>query len=44
MLVAIFQQHNKEMKALVGKEFAEGTLKRYETSLDHVISFMKHKT
>jgi hypothetical protein len=29
-IVAIFQYHNKQVKALVGKEFAAGTLERYE--------------
>jgi hypothetical protein len=32
-IVAIFQYHNKQVKALVGKEFAAGTLERYETVL-----------
>ncbi len=32
-VVAIFQYHNKQVKALVGKEFAAGTLERYETVL-----------
>ena len=32
-VVAIFKYHNKQVKALVGKEFAAGTLERYETVL-----------
>jgi len=43
MLVAIFQQHNDEIKALIGKEYAAATLVRYETSLKHTIDFMKWK-
>ena len=43
MLVPIFQKHNDEVTALVGKEFAEGTLERYKTSLSHTIEFMKWK-
>ena len=35
MLMKIFQQHNDEVKNLVGKDFAPGTLERYKTSLDH---------
>jgi site-specific recombinase XerD len=43
MLVPIFQKHNDEVKALVGKEFSPGTLERYKTSLSHTIEFMKWK-
>jgi site-specific recombinase XerD/ribosomal protein S17E len=43
MLVPIFQRHNDEMKALIGKDFAIGTHKRYVTSLKHIIAFMQWK-
>jgi site-specific recombinase XerD len=43
MLVPIFQQHNDEIKALIGKEYAPATLIRYETSLKHTVDFMKWK-
>ena len=43
MLVGIFQQHNDEIKALVGKDYALGTLTRYETSLKHTVNFMQWK-
>jgi site-specific recombinase XerD len=43
MLVAIFQQHNDEIKTLIGREYAAATLVRYETSLKHTIDFMKWK-
>jgi len=43
MLVGIFQQHNDEIKALVGKDYAQGTLTRYETSLKHTVNFMQWK-
>jgi len=43
MLIEVFQQHNDEMKALVGREFSALTLERYETSLRHTQSFMKWK-
>ena len=43
MLIGIFQQHNKEIKALVDREFATATYTRYETSLKHTIAFLKWK-
>ncbi len=43
MLIGIFQQHNEEMKALVGREFATATYTRYETSLKHTIAFLRWK-
>jgi site-specific recombinase XerD len=42
-LVCIFEEHNKQMRALLGKEFAPGTLQRYETTLKHLKDFMKLK-
>ena len=33
MIMKIFQQHNDEVKSLVGKDFAAATLERYKTSL-----------
>lgn len=41
MLVPIFKEHNKRVSLLVGKEYAEGTLERYETSLSHTIEFLQ---
>ncbi|MYY44015.1 site-specific integrase [Elizabethkingia anophelis] len=38
-----FQKHNDEMYALVPKEFAEGTWKRYVTARSHVHEFIKFK-
>ena len=43
MLVPIFEEHNKKMEALIGDEYAPGTLERYRTSLRHTIEFMKLK-
>lgn len=40
-IVAIFQYHNKQVKALVGKEFAAGTLERYETVLKLLQLFLE---
>jgi site-specific recombinase XerD len=41
MLIAVFKEHNKKVAALVGNEYAPGTLTRYETSLRHTQNFMQ---
>ena len=43
MLMEIFQHHNDQMKVLVGKEYAAGTLQRYETSYRHTKSFIESR-
>jgi site-specific recombinase XerD len=43
MLMEIFQHHNDQMKVLVGKEYAAGTLQRYETSYRHTQSFIESR-
>jgi hypothetical protein len=43
MLVPIFEEHNKQVKALVGKEYSKGTYDRYETSLKHTKAFLLWK-
>lgn len=43
MLIPIFQTHNDRMEALVGREFAPGTLERYKTSLRHTQEFIVWK-
>jgi site-specific recombinase XerD len=43
MLVPIFKEHNRKVKELVGKEYAAGTLQRYETSLKHTVEFLEWK-
>ena len=35
MLIEIFLDHNSKMAALLGNEFANGTLERYKTSLSN---------
>jgi site-specific recombinase XerD len=40
-LLAVFEDHNKKMKGLVGQEFEKSTLQRYETSLMHAKDFMR---
>ena len=41
MILEIFQHHNAQVAALVGKGFAAGTLERYVTSLKHTRSFIQ---
>lgn len=43
MLIPIFQKHNDRMEALVGRDFAPGTLERYKTSLKHTQEFIEWK-
>ncbi len=42
-LVEVFEYHNKQVKSLVGKDYAEGTHERYCTALAHCKAFLKHK-
>jgi hypothetical protein len=43
MVMEIFQEHNNQVAALVGHDFAAGTLERYKTSLQHTRSFIQWK-
>jgi site-specific recombinase XerD len=43
MLVPIFEEHNRQVAALVGTEYAKGTLQRYEMSLKHTKAFILWK-
>jgi hypothetical protein len=43
MILEIFKQHNEQVRELVGRDFAPGTLGRYCTSLEHTHSFIKWK-
>jgi site-specific recombinase XerD len=42
-IVPVFQDHNQKMKSLIGNEFSPNTLKRYVTTLKHLITFLKWK-
>lgn len=42
-LILIFEDHNKKMKELIGKEYAMNTYKKYETTLSHTKEFLKHQ-
>ncbi|HEY5405909.1 MAG TPA: site-specific integrase [Ginsengibacter sp.] len=43
MLVEIIEQHNNDIKSLIGKDYSEGTWKKYLTTKKHVQSFLKWK-
>jgi site-specific recombinase XerD len=43
MILEIFDYHNQQMASLVGREFAAGTLERYQTSLKHTRAFLQWK-
>ena len=43
MLMEVFEEHNQQMKALIGHEFSPLTLERYTTSKKHTLDFMKWK-
>ncbi|MNY08446.1 hypothetical protein D3C86_1413020 [compost metagenome] len=42
-LLEAVKDHNKKMKALVGKEYAGGTLKRFEVLERHLSAFIQEK-
>jgi integrase len=42
-ILEAFQEHNRQMKALVGQEFAPATLTRYKTACTHLSSYIKWK-
>ncbi|MEZ7516672.1 site-specific integrase [Flavobacterium frigidarium] len=39
-----FEKHNSEMKALLGKGYAKGTLSRFSITFNHLKAFIKLKT
>lgn len=41
LILKVFENHNKQMKALEGIEFAANTVQRYETTLTHTKAFIK---
>lgn len=43
-IVPIFKEHNDRMQALVAtKEYAQGTVERFKTTLNHLTSFLESK-
>lgn len=43
LLIEVFREHNRRVTQLVNKDFAPGTLERYETALSHTASFMIYR-
>jgi len=43
MVISIFEEHNRQLKKLVGKEYAPGTLMRYETAKRHIEEFLEYE-
>lgn len=43
MLIEVFEYHNQQLKELEGTNYASATIKRYQTTLDHIKSFIKYK-
>jgi site-specific recombinase XerD len=43
MLLEIFKLHNDQITALVGRDYAPGTLERYNTAFKHTKSFLQSK-
>ncbi|HNP33693.1 MAG TPA: site-specific integrase [Flavobacterium sp.] len=42
-LVTVFQDHNNKMRELIGKQYARGTLQRFEVTLNHIQNFLSWK-
>lgn len=42
-VVGLFEEHNKSIKLLKGKDFAPATIQRYETCLLHLKNYIKEK-
>ncbi len=42
-ILEVFKYHNKNMKELEGKDFASATVKRYNTTLNHIKNFIEHE-
>lgn len=42
-LVKVFEDHNNKMKELLGRQYAPGTLQRFEVTLNHVKAFLVWK-
>lgn len=43
-LVKVFEDHNNKMRELVGKQYAWGTLQRFEVTLNHLQNFLSWKS
>ena len=43
MILDVFRHHNEKLEKLVGKDFADGTLNKYEISFNHTQRFIQWK-
>ncbi|MBN8836348.1 MAG: site-specific integrase [Sphingobacteriia bacterium] len=43
MLVEIIQQHNNDIKTLIGHDYSKATWVKYETTKKHIVEFLKWK-
>lgn len=43
MLLEIFQDHNDQMKSLIGKGFTKGTLQRYNACKQHIEAYLAYR-
>ncbi len=43
MLMDIFQEHNDQMKKLIGKGFTKGTMQRYNACKEHIQNFLLYR-
>lgn len=41
MVVELFQEHNRQVEQLIGREFAPGTAERYRTACSHVAEYIR---
>ncbi len=42
MLIELFKRHNEQVKALIGKEYAQGTYQIFNRTLNHTVDFLIH--
>lgn len=42
-LVEVFKLHNQQLRNLIGVDYSPATAKRYDTTLSHVIKYMKYQ-
>ena len=42
MLMELFSHHNEQVKALIGREYAQGTYQIFNRTLNHTTDFINH--
>lgn len=42
-IIEVFENHNKQMQSLIGKDYSFRTYERYTTALNHTKEFIRHK-